>query len=157
MKVLAIDSGTKRIGLAISDQLEITIRPLATLEARGTDSDVRAICDLSDKLGVEEFVVGLPINMDGTAGHAAIRALRLATEIEKRTGRTVFSWDERLTSVEAKELLRAQGERPTKDRINQVAACLILRDFLARRSENVEAGLAGPGAPGPEKEDVLKR
>jgi putative Holliday junction resolvase len=130
MRILAVDPGTRRIGLALCDELGISVRPLEGLTARGLEQDARAIADLARAHRVEGIVVGWPLNMDGTVGPAARRAEKLARRLRALAGVPVSLWDERLTSVEAETLLRERGERPTPERVDQVAACVILQDFL---------------------------
>jgi putative Holliday junction resolvase len=133
MRVLAIDSGTKSIGVAVCDEMQMTITPLSVMPARGLRHDARAISELAERLNVEAVVVGLPLNMDGTEGAAARRVRRLAQRIRERLGKSVIEWDERLTTHAAKEYLIARGERLRKERLNQIAACLILEDYLTCR------------------------
>ncbi len=130
MRILAVDPGTRRIGLALCDELGISVRPLLVLAARGVETDARAIAELARAHQAEGIVVGWPLNLDGTVGPAARRAEKLARRLRALAGVPVSLWDERLTSVEAETLLRERGERPTPERVDQVAACVILQDFL---------------------------
>jgi len=142
MRILAVDPGTKRIGLALCDELEISVRPLTVLVSRGEEHDARTIAELARAHGAEGIVIGWPLHMDGTISLSARRARRLAHRLRALTGLPVVLWDERLTSVEAEALLRERGERPTPERIDQVAACVILHDFLTfRRSHSARACL----------------
>ncbi|GBC77636.1 Putative pre-16S rRNA nuclease [bacterium HR08] len=144
MRILAVDPGMKRIGLALCDELEISVRPLVVLTARGVKRDAQAIAELARAHQVGRIVVGLPLNMDGTVGPSARRARKLAHRLRALTGLPVSLWDERLTSVEAEMLLRERGERPTPERVDQVAACVILQDFLtALRSDRAAIGGRG--------------
>ncbi|MCS6817462.1 MAG: Holliday junction resolvase RuvX [Blastocatellia bacterium] len=131
MRILAVDPGTRRIGLALCDELGISVRPLVTLVARGVERDARAIAEVARAHQVQGIVVGWPLNMDGTVGPAARRAEKLARRLRALAGVPISLWDERLTSIEAEALLRERGERPTPERVDQVAACVILQDFLA--------------------------
>jgi putative Holliday junction resolvase len=141
MRILAVDPGTKRIGVALCDELEIAVRPLPVLASRGGEHNARAIAELARAHGAEGIVIGWPLHMDGTISPSAERARRLARRLHALTGLPVVLWDERLTSVEAETLLRERGERPTPERIDQVAACVILQDFLTfRRSHAARAG-----------------
>lgn len=139
MRILAVDSGTKIIGLAVCDEMEMTITPLPILCAGGLGQDARRICDLARRMNVDAVVVGLPLNMSGTEGPAAARARRLAERIRQMLGKPVIEWDERLTTHAAREYLIARGERPRKDRVNQIAACLILEDYLQERRPSVSS------------------
>jgi putative Holliday junction resolvase len=132
-RVLAIDYGVRRIGLALSDELRVTVRPLPVLRERDDAARLRRIAGLVEEEGVEEIVVGLPLNMDGTEGAAAGSARRFAELVARATGRPVTLVDERLTSWEAERLLIERGERRAARRrkVDGIAAALILEDFLA--------------------------
>ncbi len=133
-RYLGIDFGTKRIGVAISDELGLTAQPLPTLEPSTDEAAVRAIREIMDQYGIIEVVVGLPKNMNGTLGPSAERALAFAGRLEESGSVKVTMWDERLTSMEAERLLieadlsRAKRKR----RVDQMAAVLILQGFLDR-------------------------
>ncbi len=133
-RYLGIDFGTKRIGVAVSDELGITAQPLPTLEPSTDEAAVGAIRELVNEYGVFEVVVGLPKNMNGTLGPAAERVLAFARRLEESMPVKVTMWDERLTSMAAERLLieadlsRAKRKR----RVDQMAAVLILQGFLDR-------------------------
>jgi putative holliday junction resolvase len=132
MRLLGLDFGTKRIGLAVVDSEAGLARPLATLARRGGVRDVEAVSRLCVEQEAEEIVVGLPYNMDGTEGRMARLAREFAAAIGARTRRPVHLWDERLSSFEAEAQLREAGARParTKQKVDQVAAALILESYL---------------------------
>lgn len=133
-RYLGIDFGTKRIGVAVSDELGLTAQPLSTLEPSTDEAAVGAIRGLMNEYGVLEVVVGLPKNMNGTLGPSAERALAFARRLEESIPVKVTMWDERLTSMAAERLLieadlsRAKRKR----RVDQMAAVLILQGFLDR-------------------------
>ncbi|MFZ4792735.1 MAG: Holliday junction resolvase RuvX [Blastocatellia bacterium] len=166
MRVLAVDYGTRATGLAISDELQLTVRPLATIRSlarssarssagslgrssdsstvrrAGTSGDRRAKVDVAAEIlryvadyEVGELVVGLPLNMDGTHGEAARRVDRLIESLRGAIDIPVIAVDERLTSREADQLLRASGatERERRVKSDEYAAVIILEDFLASR------------------------
>jgi putative Holliday junction resolvase len=139
MRILAVDSGTKIIGLAVCDEIEVTITPLPIVRARGLGQDARRICDLAKQMNVDAIVVGLPLNMSGTEGPAAARARRLAERIRQTLAKPVVEWDERLTTHAAREYLIGRRERLQKERINQIAACLLLEDYLHHRRRAVSS------------------
>jgi putative holliday junction resolvase len=133
-RYLGIDFGTKRIGVAVSDELGLTAQPLPTLEPSTDEAAVRAIRGLMDQYGVLEIVMGLPKNMNGTLGPSAERALAFARRLEESVSAKVTMWDERLTSMAAERLLiEADLSRAKRKRhVDQMAAALILQGFLDR-------------------------
>ena len=103
MRYLGIDFGTKRIGLAVCDELEISAGPLAQVEgsgARDLPADVLAVAKLAQEYGVDEYVVGLPYNMDGSVGPQGLLCQKFAQILSQTTGKKVHMFDERLTYVE---------------------------------------------------------
>ena len=131
-RILAIDLGDRRIGLAIGDALQITAHGLPTAERRNKRDDLNYIKSLVKKHEASLIVIGHPINMDGSRGPAAEKAERFAAALEKHIGIPVELWDERLTTVEAGELLRQSGmnREERKQRVDQMAARLILQSYL---------------------------
>jgi putative Holliday junction resolvase len=134
-RILAIDYGRKRYGLAISDELGITSRPLKMLTRTNRRDDLRRLRLLARENSVRMIVVGLPLRLDGTAGEMAEEVKRFATRLTQNLGLPVELMDERLTSWEAGEieLEIARGEKNDGHR-DDIAAALILRDYLAKRS-----------------------
>ncbi len=134
MRVIAIDYGAKSIGVAISDELQLTVRPLTTIRrAKKKYSQViDLICSLAGENEVGALVVGMPLNMDGTRGEAAERVDRFVADLQNRLSIPVVTVDERLTSVEADRILREMGmnERERRSRSDEYAAVIILRDYL---------------------------
>lgn len=140
MRVLGIDMGQKRIGIAISDEMGITAQALKTVVRVGTETDLEAICSLVREYGVTEIVIGYPRNLNGTPGRHAEEYAAFGRELQKKSGVPVYFWDERLTTVAAeKALLEGNMERRRRRRvIDRVAACLLLESYLNRkRSEGV--------------------
>lgn len=135
MRVLALDPGTKRIGLAISDPLGLTVRPLATLEGLGRQALFHRLEEIVRRYGVERIVVGLPLHMDGSLSPAAQRAQRLAQELARHLGIEVELWDERLTTEEAEAWLEEAPPARRRRPVDAIAAAFLLRDYLeAHRS-----------------------
>lgn len=139
MRFLAIDYGTRRIGLAVSDELEFGAYPLATLErSRRLAHDLEEIARRAAKEEAEGIVVGLPLNADGTRGPAAQAAEAFARSLAKHTPLPLTLWDEFLTTAEAEaELIAADVSRAKRRRvIDQMAAVHLLESFLrARRAD----------------------
>jgi putative Holliday junction resolvase len=134
MRVLAVDLGTKNIGTAISDELGISVRPVETVRRRGLRQDIARLKFLVDDLGALAVVVGLPLRMDGTVGEAAEKALKFADKLRAEIAIAVYTEDERLTSYEADQIMLGQGlnRKRRKARSDEMAATIILRDFLSR-------------------------
>ena len=133
-RILAVDWGTRRIGLAVSDPTETLARPLPTLLISSPEDAVRGVLDAGRSEEAQIIVVGLPLNMDGGEGASVKRARALGTALE-REGFSVVYHDERLTTETAKEYLLSRGvRRPDKSRLDQVAALLLLENYLETRS-----------------------
>jgi len=129
-RVLAVDPGSVRIGLALSDPLRIVAQPLAVVPA-GPDA-VDEIARIVTEREVAEIVVGLPIGLDGSEGPGAVAARELAKALEERTGRPVHLVDERFTTHTAEQAMIEGGARRRirRARRDQVAASVILQQFL---------------------------
>jgi len=136
MRVLGVDLGAKRIGLALSDPEGTFAFPAGTIPSRGFERDVDALCTLIHEREVGRVVVGLPRHMDGRKGPEAERAERFAQALARRAGVPVDTLDERWTSREAERILLAQGRtaRRAKQHVDEVAASIILRTFLDLRA-----------------------
>ncbi|MCC7293476.1 MAG: Holliday junction resolvase RuvX [Phycisphaerales bacterium] len=136
-RLLGIDHGTKRVGVALSDAERRIASPLATLDVSKDEQRVlRQIAELAVEWGAAEFVVGLPLNMDGSEGPQAKAAREFGRLLERVAGRPVQFWDERLTSHSAVE---AMGEADLtrgqmKGRVDRVAAAIMLQSYLDAHS-----------------------
>lgn len=139
-RYLGIDFGTRRIGVAVSDELGLTAQPLPTLEPSTDEEALSAIRKFIDQYGVLEVIVGLPKNMNGTLGPAAEQALAFARRLQEGGAAKVTMWDERLTSRAAERvLIEADLSRAKRKRyVDKVAAVLILQGFLDRRYRQQE-------------------
>jgi len=136
-RVLALDLGEARIGLALSDPLGITAQPLGFLKRVGPRKDLAAIEELVREHDVTAVVIGLPRLLSGSEGAKATEAREVAARLERRlAGVPVELWDERLTTVEAERTLVAgkvrRGRR--RERVDSLAAALILQGYLEARS-----------------------
>lgn len=136
MRLAALDVGDVRIGVAVSDELGLTVRGVATIRRVGGRRDLDAVARTLAPFAPARVVVGLPYNMDGTEGRQAARVRRFVAELEPHLGLPIALWDERLTSVAAEEALRAAGLRRDRRRalIDQEAAAVILESYLAHAS-----------------------
>jgi putative Holliday junction resolvase len=147
-RILAIDYGRRRIGLAISDPARVTARPLATLERKNRRDDMRRLRGVVRENGVRRILVGHPVHLDGSASEMAAEAERFARRVEKELRLPVELVDERLSSWEAGEVLASQGKsrssrtqktapagarrKKVQHTLDAVAAAVILRDYLER-------------------------
>lgn len=134
MRILAVDPGTRRVGLALSDPTATIASPLVTVEAEPAASLAERVARIAKEHEAERVVVGLPRNMDGTRGPAAIAAEALAAQLRDASRLPVETFDERLTSVAAERSMIAAGIRRDQRRrtVDQVAATLLLQAFLDR-------------------------
>lgn len=142
-RVLALDLGTQRVGVAVSDELRLTVRPLPLLRRANWKRLLREVTELCSSFDVRMVVIGLPLRLDGTEGDAATEARRVARNFSLSLDVPVCLQDERLTSRAAEDSLRSSGfgEREIKERVDSEAAAIILRDFIEQaESENSPAG-----------------
>ena len=132
MRVLAIDPGSVRLGLALSDPTGTIAQPLSVLTRRSEAEDLKTLSDLVEQHDVELIVVGLPRMMNGRLEAAARDAQAFGAKIGQATGRAVAYWDERLTTVAAERYLIDQGKRRAKRRqeVDRLAATLLLQGYL---------------------------
>jgi putative holliday junction resolvase len=136
-RVIALDVGKVRIGVALSDPLGYTAQPLLTLWRKTRGEDLRSLMRLIRKHEVVEILVGNPLHMSGDVSPWAAKVQEFAEELRKRSGLPVHLWDERLSSVAAHEILNEAGY-DRKDRkyvIDQVAAVVILRGWMEAREQ----------------------
>jgi len=143
-RVLAIDIGSKRVGLAISDEMRLSVRTLPPLPRTPWKRLLGSLADLCDKFDVRSIVLGLPLRLDGSEGDAALEARRVARNLELSLKLPLHLQDERLTSKDAETALRAEGLNvgEVAKKVDGEAASIILSDFLASQSE----GFTGPDA-----------
>lgn len=133
---MALDVGSRTIGLAVTDPLGITAQGLDTIRRKNKRTDFAALEQVIQKYQVVELVVGLPLRMSGLEGTQAEKMQVFAQELRKRFDLPVHLWDERLTSAEANRLLR-ETELSIKKRgaaVDRLAAVLILQGFMERRN-----------------------
>jgi putative holliday junction resolvase len=136
-RILALDVGRKRIGLALSDALGITAQGIETLQRKNNRDDVARLASLARERGVTLFLLGLPLHMSGDESSQAGFVRDLGAKLEHATGLPVKYWDERLTTVEAERVLRSSGIGPEKRKkaVDQLAAVILLESYLHLRSE----------------------
>ena len=131
-RILALDLGKRRIGLAISDPLGITAQGLPNLERTNKRADFAALEDLIREREVGMILMGNPINMGGAEGRQSGWVREFADELEKRTHLPVTLWDERLTSVQAGRVLRSSGISIEKRAaaVDRLSAVILLQSYL---------------------------
>jgi len=131
-RILALDLGKKRIGLAISDPLGITAQGLPNLERTNKRTDLETLGQLARERGVGLFLLGNPMNMRGTEGRQSVWVREFAQALEARTHLPVRLWDERLTSVEAGRVLRSSGIGIQKRAaaVDRLSAVILLQSYL---------------------------
>lgn len=131
-RILALDLGKKRIGLALSDPLGITAQGLPTLERVNIRTDLAELDRLATEHNVRLILLGLPLHMSGDEGRQAQHAREFGTRLAEWTGREVRLWDERLTTVEAQRVLKSSGISIAKRAraVDQLSAQILLDSFL---------------------------
>ncbi|MCD8085906.1 MAG: Holliday junction resolvase RuvX [Clostridiales bacterium] len=139
MRIMAIDYGDARTGVAISDPFGMLAGWTTVIHSWRQEEVLSRLLDIIREHGVDELVLGLPKNMNDTCGPRVEKSRQLATLLEEATGMEVHLWDERLTTVDAHRILSENGRRgrQRKEKVDAVAASLILEGYLGcRRSQN---------------------
>jgi putative holliday junction resolvase len=139
-RILAIDYGRRKIGLALSDELGLTARPLANIPRVNRRTDLKRLGQICKENSVGRVIVGHPLHLSGETGEMADEAARFAGRLRKETGIETELVDERLTSWQAQQLA---GETSSKRRkggpLDDLAAAILLREYLERRDPNTRA------------------
>ncbi len=138
MRILGLDYGTKRIGVAMSDELLLTAQGLDTIQRKELKCDLTLIKGIVDSNGVSEVVVGLPLNMNGTYSEKTREAVSFADELIKTISVPVKTWDERLTSMQAdRAMLEGDMSRAKRRKLSdKLAAQIILQSYLDSRKRD---------------------
>ena len=133
-RILGLDLGEKRIGVAVSDALNMTAQSVGTIERKGIRNDLREVRRLAQEHNAGMVIVGLPLNMDGTEGRSARLAIDFANEVKKEVRIEVEMIDERLTTAQGERIfLEADVSRKKRrKKIDKIAAQLILQGYLDR-------------------------
>jgi putative holliday junction resolvase len=138
MRAMGLDIGHKRIGVAVSDKTKSIAQNLMTLNRRDIKSDLRTLKGIIEEREVDLIVIGLPLNMNGTIGSKAEDILKLKNRLEEELKIKVETYDERLTSKEAEDIL-IEGDvsrKKRKEKIDKIAACLILQNYLDLKNKS---------------------
>lgn len=132
MRLLGLDYGDRRIGVAICDELGMNARGIATVVRKNRDADLAVIAGFVERFGIEKIVIGYPLRLDGSEGIQCDKVNRFARRLEARLSMPVIRRDESLSTKEAEELLRETGMRREKKRavVDRLAACIILQGYL---------------------------
>ena len=132
MRILAVDYGERRTGVAVTDELGITAQGLDTIEIDDEGEILDRVAKLAEETNAGRIVIGLPLNMDGTESEKSQKVRRFGAELEKITDRRVIFWDERMTSMQAKRVMRELDLKTHKNKpvIDKISATLILQEYL---------------------------
>ena len=138
MRIMGLDFGSKTVGVAVSDAMLTIAQPLEIIrrkEANKLRQTLARIEELIVEYEVEEIVLGLPLNMNDTEGERVALTREFQEKLERRTGLPVYTWDERLTTVEADNAMMEAGIRREnrKEYVDRIAAALILQGYLENR------------------------
>ena len=136
-RLLALDLGMKRIGVAVSDEIQFTVRPLSVIERKSWKKVLKQVISFLQEFDAVGLVLGLPYNFDGSESEMSQEARRLARNFSLSVDVPVFLQDERVTSIAAKDYLHRLGynAEEIKKRIDSQAAAIILSDFITLREE----------------------
>jgi putative Holliday junction resolvase len=132
MRILGLDHGTKRIGVAVSDEMKMIATPLEYIEAEPFADFLERLKEIIRAREVELIVIGLPRNMDGSYGPAALKVREFVAVLKDAIVTPIRTWDERLTSVQANRFLIEADVRRSKrkEKVDQTAAAILLQSYL---------------------------
>jgi putative Holliday junction resolvase len=137
-RIMAIDYGPRRIGLAVSDESNILATPLHTIDTKTSDDPLEKIINFIKELEIKKIVVGYPLRTDGTLGNLAPRIDEFVAHLKKKTGVEILKYDESYSSSNAREIILKRTGKKTKsgkDQIDRFAASLFLQEYLDKRRE----------------------
>jgi len=139
MRVLALDAGEKRIGVAVSDPLGIIAQGVTVITRRDPETDLNEIKRIIEEYKADSVVIGMPINMDGTKGKSAEKVNEFVEVLKGRLSIPVYTYDERLSTKESEKFLISANvsRKKRKQVIDKMAAQLILESYLERLKHNV--------------------
>jgi putative Holliday junction resolvase len=146
MRVLGLDYGSRRIGVAVCDELGITAQGVGTVVRKNRDADLAAIAVFIERFGVERIVVGYPVRLDGSEGIQCEKVNQFIRRLQTRFTLPVIRRDETLSTKEAEELLRETGVRREKKRgiVDRLAASIILQGYLDALAREGKTGHTAP-------------
>jgi putative Holliday junction resolvase len=136
-RILCVDYGHKRMGLALSDEMGVTAQPIGKIEEEDEEGQIRAVEKAAEENEVSEIVVGLPLTMKGHVSRSASRVIAFARELNRRLCIPIVTWDERLSTKEGERILIDSGMSRSKRKgvVDSVAAAIILQSYLDARSK----------------------
>ncbi len=137
---MGIDCGDVRTGLSVSDPLGILAGGVGTFKASGRNALIAIVLEQAEKYGVDEFVVGNPINMNGTIGDRSLKAQKFASELEKASGKPVHLFDERCTTMAAHQIMNFTDTRgkKRKENVDTLSAQIILQNYMDSHKNDME-------------------
>lgn len=140
MRIMAVDYGESRTGIALCDPTEFLASPVGIIKEKNTLKAIEKIAEKAAELGAQLIVVGKPLNMNGTAGERAEKCTFVAQEVEKLSGIEVVMWDERATTITARNMLTDSGTfgKKRKEVLDAVARTVILENYLNWRKNHRE-------------------
>ena len=146
MRVLGLDYGSRRIGVAVCDELGLTAQGIGTVIRKNRDADLAAIAAFVERFDVERIVVGYPVRLDGSEGIQCEKVNRFIRRLQTRFTIPVIRRDETLSTKEAEELLRETGVRREKKRgiVDRLAASIILQGYLDTLAREGKTGQTAP-------------
>jgi putative Holliday junction resolvase len=132
MKVLAVDYGERRTGLAVSDELGITAQGLDTISVRTEEEILSRVAEVARNRGVERIVIGLPLNMDGSESEKSRKVRVFGEMLSRETSLTVVFWDERMTSMQAHRIIHEMEKKTGRNKplVDRISATLILQEYM---------------------------
>jgi putative holliday junction resolvase len=132
MRILALDHGTKRIGIALSDELKMIAQPLEYVAAEPFTNFITRLKEIIREKEVELILIGMPRNMDGSYGPAALKVQEFIAVLKDKVAIPIQTWDERLTSAQAQRFLIQGGVRrqERKEKVDKTAAAILLQSYL---------------------------
>jgi len=132
MKILAVDYGERRTGLAVSDELGVTAQGLETIETNDESDIPGHVAQVAKVTGAEKIVVGLPLNMNGTESEMSRKVRDFGATLEDKTSLPVIFWDERMTSMQARRVMLEIGKKTFKNKsmVDRISATLILQEYM---------------------------
>ena len=131
-RILCLDYGRQRIGIAVSDSLGLTAQPVETLTGLNREELLKRVCALVEQMEVRKIILGLPLTLKGEKGNMAMEVEKFADKLYQKTGIPVILWDERFTSVQAQRIIHQKGGKPSrkKEDIDLISAVLLLQNYL---------------------------
>ena len=144
MRILGLDYGSKRIGVAVSDELGITAQAHSVIERKKRGSDMEAISQIVRTYRIDKIVIGYPMRLDGTEGIQCEKVDRFAEELNAELKLPIVKWDESLSTWEAEEIKLEAGvkKRNQKKLVDKIAAGIILQSYLDRFKKGTCGGIA---------------